>query len=179
MNLRFSLKQERVLVAFAACVLASLYLFTRPTLTWPHLVGHKTSSFFDLWSIQHFLSGSVLGMMLTSKNRPVYVWRLLAIALTWECFEWSCEAGVFGQPIAHWLCGEEHWSNRLIADPLLYLVGAHFGVRRPELRRLVSFLIIVWFTANLLEPTSMDIQERLFQLLAASLRTHHVGSFLY
>ena len=97
--------------------------------------GHKAVGFLDIWSIEHLLSGISFGALLCT--RPVaalealpktyyvryYLYKLLFFTFLWECFEHYIEVGLLGHRVQFWFHGVEHWSNRLISDPLLVVLG--------------------------------------------------------
>ena len=157
-----SLKKEweLALVFLFVCALCAAYLMTRDSLALPRVFGHKTRSLFDLWSVQHFASGCVFGAFLCSRQSTVRWWRILFLVFLWEAVEWSLEAGGLGSSVAHWFGGEEHWANRLITDPLLGSSGCCVGLRWPRPRLFLPMVTVAWFSANLLSPDCMYLQER-------------------
>ena len=112
------------------------------------LFGEKSTSFFDIWSIIHFLSGFAIGSFLLDtffpqhnpKKITIYfreksfsfnLWLdilfVLGLAFLWERFEYLAENGYWGASLQTWLNGVEFLGNRLIADPLLVFLGYLYG----------------------------------------------------
>lgn len=91
------------------------------------------------------------------------LWILLGLAFSWEVCE--CLMEVHGT--AHmqtWLAGTEHWSNRLVTDPLLFSIGALCGrwtLGKPWVSTAIWF---GWYTANLMQPSCMSLQHWLMSL---------------
>ena len=147
---------------------------------WPNLFGNKTDSFLDLWSLQHLLAGILIGAIFTTSTdfRPSWSWltAVFAIILLWEVEELGFESGnallehylpFLISDVEGWFDGVEHWSNRLIADPMLVYLGA-FGGRILVIKRKIRTLLVIgllvgiFAIANLLAPGAMSIQEYLF-----------------
>ena len=72
------------------------------------LFGHKTKAIFDLWSIQHFFSGIILGSLLISlhfiKKPNIVEVALIAtlFAFGWEIVELGAVSGCFGHQVSKW-----------------------------------------------------------------------------
>jgi len=134
--------------------------------------GTKTHSFFDVWSFEHFFSGMAIGataMYFTNKkikntdkemSKYVEIFFVLFLAYFWESIEHYMELGILGDTVKYWLQGVEHWSNRLISDPLLILLG-YFTVRRyVYLTNYARILNFTWLFLHIfLFPHSMYIHE--------------------
>ena len=97
------------------------------------LFGCKTDAWFDVWTIEHFITGIGLGggiaawrMLFFKREQDTLrfdcVW-LLFIAYLWEASEHYLETGMAGRSVTFWFQGVEFWGNRLIADPLSVLAG--------------------------------------------------------
>ena len=149
-------------------VLAAVHLAATNRFDLPLLVGDKTEAMFDLWSLQHFCAGILLGSRLTrSKFLHVATWEKLAVvafllALCWETTELAMEAGFFGQVVEYWKAGFEHWSNRLLGDPFIVTSGALMARRFPRLWKIVLLPATAWLLINVISPNSMYIQHLLF-----------------
>ena len=97
--------------------------------------GTKTHSMFDIWSIEHFISGISIGSFAIYFSNKKFkniekkllkyfeITFILFISYLWETIEHYLETGLAGEGVAFWLQGVEHWSNRIISDPLLVLLG--------------------------------------------------------
>lgn len=133
--------------------------------------GHKTIAFFDVWSIEHFIVGlSLFGVArwLSRKAHgglPLpqfrhYIAYLLMIAFGWEACEFYLETGSSGiDAVTYWFQGVEFWGNRLIADPLLVLLGGYVAFRRPRFVFSARLLSASWLIAHIfIFPHSMHLQ---------------------
>lgn len=144
-------------------ILAAVYLeLTYAPWTLPRLVGHKTEAALDLWSFEHATGGFIIGRCLGHWRRyhlfTDLAWLLLALAFGWEVCE--CLMEVHGT--AHmqtWLAGTEHWSNRLVTDPLLFTLGAFYGRWTPGKPWVSSAIYLTWYLANLMQPSCMSLQQ--------------------
>lgn len=147
-------------VAFAQWVIAGPF-------TAPFVIGDRTQAMFDLWSLQHFCGGILIGALL-ARFRPLPSgWRAFAlavgaIALSWEAAELAMEAGVFGAGVSRWKDGFEHWSNRLVGDPLLVVCGALVARRFAYAWKIAMAPASVWLLVNVASPSSMYIQRLIF-----------------
>jgi hypothetical protein len=110
------------------------------------LFGSKTVSWFDIWSLEHFVSGICLAALCApfvnkvllkglpelpaAANRRFYMLAILFVEYVWEGIEFYMEAGyTHVHAITYWLQGIEFWGNRLITDPLMTLAGGLIGLR--------------------------------------------------
>lgn len=151
-----------------AVILAAVCLeLTYAPLTWPKLVGLKTEAAFDFWSLEHATGGFIIGRCLGHYRRydpfTDWLWFLLAAAFGWEVCE--CLMEVHGT--AHmqtWLAGTEHWSNRLVTDPLLFSAGAFYGRWTLGKPWVSSAIWVSWYLANLMQPSCMSLQQWLMSL---------------
>lgn len=138
------------------------YVATRSPMTIPMFFGDKTVATFDLWSCQHLLSGIIFGALLRGRtSRPTLF--LLIAAYGWEALEWSMESGWMGTTVAHWKAGHEHWSNRLLSDPLVAIIGMKLSLRFRWLIWVAVPGTIIWCLANLLAPDCMAVQQRILE----------------
>jgi hypothetical protein len=114
----------------------------------PIFFGDESIALFDLWSIQHFLSGVlIISFFLLPKNTvgEIKNWQkiipfILFVALSWEAMEIYFETGVI---IKGWT-GSEHWSNRIITDPLMALLGGVVGYITKDSWRVAIVPAIFW-----------------------------------
>jgi hypothetical protein len=135
--------------------------------TAPLLIGDRRDAAFDLWSLQHFCSGILLGALLTrlrlaSDSLTRLVGICLLLALAWEATELAMEAGWFGASISDWKDGFEHWSNRLAGDPLMVSTGGLIGRLYRRAWKIVLVPASAWLVLNVASPSSMTIQRMLF-----------------
>ena len=133
----------------------------------PLLIGDRTRAAFDLWSLQHFCGGVLLGALLMrtpvgSAPRRHFALFGALLALSWEAAELAMEAGWFGAAISHWKDGFEHWSNRLFGDPLMVTSGCLVARRFGHAWKIVLVPAGIWLLINVTSPSSMTIQRLLF-----------------
>jgi hypothetical protein len=153
-------------LSFFALAAAHLGVAHRSDL--PAFVGDRSEAIFDLWSLQHFCAGVLLGaILLRCKFLRLETWKELAVAaalfaFAWEAAELAMEAGLFGQVVASWKDGFEHWSNRLFGDPLTVTSGALIANRFPQAWKIVLLPAVIWLLMNVISPNSMYIQRLLF-----------------
>lgn len=141
-------------------------LFTQTQITPLHLTdtswfGDRRLSFFDLWTIQHILSGVIVGyVILNVKNLNLsrYVTLVLLTAVSWEIMELCMEYGLFGQPISNWKVGYEFIFNRLLIDPLSVLIGAVIFWHFKQTFYFALAPLIIWLAVNIASPNSMYIE---------------------
>jgi hypothetical protein len=152
-----------LLIAFAHVAVTKRFDF-------PILVGDHSEAVFDLWSLQHFCAGILLASIL-KQGKVLRSWRevlaiVLFLELCWEGIELTMEAGLFGQAVAHWKNGFEHWSNRLIGDPLMVVVGAFVAKRFSQSWKIAFIPAMIWLFVNVLSPNGMHVQHVLFGYLS-------------
>lgn len=138
---------------------------TAPNL--PFLVGDRSEAIFDLWSIQHLLSGIIIGSALTYFYTTRLNWQkfallMLVFALTWEATELAMESGWCGQAVSNWKRGFEHWGNRFIGDPLMVTIGGLITRRYKSAWKWILIPATIWLIANIASPNSMSIQNFIF-----------------
>jgi hypothetical protein len=132
--------------------------------TWmiDHLWGSKTDAMFDLWSLQHIVTGMAIAPMMVDGfgNRIKQIFSLgkerifrfadilgvLFFAYLWEAIEFYMEIGAFGSGVAHWYRGMEFWPNRFIADPLLLVAGYLVARKHPNIFYPAITLSATWIT---------------------------------
>lgn len=137
---------------------------------WFEFFGHKSLAIFDLWSIQHFLSGIIASWLIfrlvawtSFSNQFGWLFTICLVAYLWEFVEVFIEAGYFGQKAAVWKDGFEHWSNRFISDPLTAVLGAIVYINFSWTVFPAIVLNIVWFVSNLRRQHSNEIQNNLIK----------------
>ena len=136
------------------------------------LFGNKTTAFLDLWSIEHILSGISIGAMVSFINYKYHnslspktlvridIIAILFLAYLWESIEIYLELGLLGSQVEFWLNGIEHWSNRLISDPLMMLIGYFIGLNFPITIHPARTLSVIWLFVHIfIFPHSMYIHE--------------------
>lgn len=161
-------KQNTLLVA-SALLLAGFVVYWHISQTdrfdWPQLFGYRQVAMFDLWSFQHLMSGVLIGAILRwlapniSASKLHFISAVMLITYGWEALELQMELGTFGHSVSQWKVGFEHWSNRLVGDPLLGASGALTARRYQQAWKFVLIPVAIWLTINVLSPTSMEIQK--------------------
>lgn len=137
-------------------------------MNFPLLFGERSNAIFDLWSLQHCMSGVILGALITTikpslkKRRIVFFAYILTVAYLWELLELTMELGWFGHSIASWKGGFEHWGNRLMGDPVMVLIGGFISLKLTKVWRWISIPAILWAIVNVAAPHSMYIQRLVF-----------------
>ena len=131
-----------------------------------YLWGLKTEALFDVWSIEHLLSGLSVGNIVMSLHRHLYtryfglerskirtsyfdVISVLFLAYLWETAEHYMETGLVGTVVADWFQGVEFWANRMIADPLASVLGYYIAQRFPPLVNVARGLSLVWLVVHI------------------------------
>jgi len=135
----------------------------------PVVLGDKKNALFDLWSINHFLSGVVfstaLYKYLEARNYNTfkyYVVFLACAASGWEILELTIEHLSQGATLFIWLNGNEHWANRLIGDYVMFVLGGLLGFKMKSAWKFSIILLLLLLAANALLPSSMYLQEIIF-----------------
>lgn len=153
-NVRMGDKKFRIILFFIAFFIFSVLLFFHLHVTanqnfFPEIIGSRNKSLLDLWSIQHFFSGIVIGSLLIyfgvyhQANYFNFMLFLFFLALTWEVVELALEINIFERIVIDWRGDHEHWSNRFLSDPLLLLIGGDLACRYPKLWKISLVLIII------------------------------------
>lgn len=154
------------------------------------LFGHKTTAFFDIWTLEHFIVGISIGAFalfhtrkklkgvltvfegngreLPKEHRSILtrfdLVSVLFLAFAWEAIEHYLETGIAGPVIMHWFQGVEAWHNRLLADPLTMVVGYTFVKRLPWLVWPARFFSLAWVYLHVfIFPHSMYLQDLLWR----------------
>src|SRR3989338_2792728 len=146
------------------------------------LWGLKTVAMFDVWTIEHLFSGLSVGN-LVKKNIRKHVKNIslikkfeshtsvirfdiigvLFLAYLWETIEHYLESGLAGGGVEYWFQGVEFWSNRIISDPLMMIIGYFIALRYPKFIVPARIATGVWlFTHIFLFPNSMFLHTLFF-----------------
>lgn len=142
-----------------------------------HIIwGVKTQAIFDVWSIEHLLSGISFGSAVKKENHKIlskllgeehnfhsYYFGIMGIgfvAYFWETIEHYLEIGLGGEWLKYWFQGVEFWPNRILADPILMVIGYIIAKKYPRLVWPVRVLSITWVIVHLfIFPHSMWLHE--------------------
>lgn len=128
------------------------------------LWGLKTESWFDVWSIEHLLTGISLGGL----SILLHQWRgkklcnadlscsqqyqetifVLLVAFVWEALEHYLETGLLGERVTYWFQGVEFFGNRLITDPLLMLAGLYIARRYSWMTLPARAIGLIWLSVH-------------------------------
>ena len=112
------------------------------------LWGLKTIATFDPWSIEHLASGISVGAFVRARAaRAAALW-VLFLAYAWETLEHYLETGLAGARVTYWFQGVEHWSNRLLSDPALMLIGLMVAVRYPGTVPYARTFSLLWLIVH-------------------------------
>lgn len=139
--------------------------------------GLKIHAIFDVWTIEHLLSGISVGSAIRKKNHNVlkknlglknhdyHSWYfaitgVFFLAYAWESLEHYLEMGLAGDAVKYWFQGVEFWPNRLIADPLMLVLGYMLTKKFPVIVWPARFLSLLWiFVHVFIFPHSMYLHE--------------------
>lgn len=124
--------------------------------------GEKTIATFDVWSIEHLVTGLCVGALLYRRESSLLTYYLMAllIAYAWETLEHYLETGLAGAVVEYWFQGVEHWTNRLFADPILVMLGAYLFCHAPYLKWPARTFSVVWLFVHIfLFPHSMYLHS--------------------
>lgn len=149
--------------------------------------GLKEHAIFDVWTIEHFLSGVSFGTAVMIHNKKhlgkifekvigkffhakriqlvkmrfeIYV--LLMLAFAWETVEHYLETGLAGERVQYWFYGVEFWPNRIISDPLMLVLGYFLAKKYPATVWPARILSLIWlFLHIVIFPHSMYLHELL------------------
>ncbi|MCF7807760.1 MAG: hypothetical protein K9M49_04930 [Candidatus Marinimicrobia bacterium] len=143
------------------------------------LWGLKTVAIFDVWSLEHLLSGISIGALAYQLNRRVFkgqmgieeqdvntgyfdIIMVLFLAYAWEVLEHYLEIGLFGSKVEYWFQGVEYWANRMISDPLMTVIGYYIARAYAYLVNPARIVSLLWlFVHFFLFPHSMYLHELL------------------
>ena len=131
------------------------------------IFGDKTSAIFDIWSVEHLLTGIILAFILAKllPNKKSIFLLLLLVSCFWECLEHYLEEGLMGQKIQTWFAGTEYWGNRLFGDNLMIILGYVLYRKYPKTAYIAFVLVGIFLTIHLMFPSSMDLQKIITQSL--------------
>jgi hypothetical protein len=131
------------------------------------LWGFKTEAAFDLWSLEHLANGIAMAFsaqVITKKlfkspelspaqRNTISFILVLVISLFWENVEHYLEAGILpgliGERITYWFQGVEHWTNRLIADNIMILLGWFIYTKQNKLFWAARIFSTVWMLVHI------------------------------
>lgn len=135
--------------------------------------GLKTQAIFDAWVFEHVLIGISIGTAVWKRNYNVFKkvlnvkehnhhsWHfdltgVLFLAYIWETIEHYLEIGLAGGAVEYWFQGVEFWPNRILADPVLLILGYLFAKRFPRAVWPARILSLAWLIAHVfIFPHSM------------------------
>ncbi|MFA4887828.1 MAG: hypothetical protein WC595_06475 [Candidatus Nanoarchaeia archaeon] len=143
--------------------------------------GLKTTALFDVWSIEHILSGVSIGHAARNHNKKHFsilhsnidhnhktvvrfdIIAVLFIAYLWETLEHYLELGIAGAKVEYWFQGVEFFSNRFLTDPLLMVAGYLLAKKFPKYVLPARIVSIIWLLVHIfIFPDSMYLQRVLF-----------------
>jgi hypothetical protein len=131
------------------------------------LWGFKTEAAFDVWSLEHLANGvamAAFARMITGKwlklngdndtlRKFIEFIIVLAIALFWENVEHYIETGLLpgaaGAIVTYWFQGVEHWTNRLIADTIMALLGWYIYTKQNKLFWAARIFSTLWMIVHI------------------------------
>ena len=146
---------------------------------WEYIFGLKTTAMFDVWSFEHILSGISVGNLIKRDNRKhvknislikkfeshssVIRFDIIGVMFTaylWETIEHYLETGLAGAGVEYWFQGVEAWINRIIADPLLMVLGYFIGLKYPKFIIPARVISALWLLVHIfIFPNSMYLQS--------------------
>ncbi len=139
--------------------------------------GLKTVALIDIWTLEHFLSGVSIGMLVISINSKLLlkhfnvngekiktshfdIVAVLFLAYLWEALEHYLETGLAGATVEYWLQGVEFWANRLVCDPLATIIGYYLAKTYPILVNPARVMSLLWLIIHIFVfPHSMYLHE--------------------
>jgi len=147
--------------------------------------GYKTVAIFDVWTIEHILTGISVGTGVIIHNNKSLgelfsrlaeniihpqrinflkykydIYLLLFIAYLWETLEHYLETGLAGGAVEYWFQGVEYWPNRLIADPLMLILGYWLAKKLPNIVWPARIISLAWLALHIFVfPHSMYLHE--------------------
>ena len=138
------------------------------------LWGLKTEAAFDVWSMEHLMMGitlawsvkTVIMQLICNENiseklkTKLSFLLVLLCALIWETVEHYIELGLLGNGVAYWFQGQEHWSNRLIFDNIMVLLGWFIYQKHNKIVWFARVFSCVWLFFHIIVfPNSMYLHE--------------------
>ena len=137
--------------------------------------GLKTVAFFDIWTVEHLLSGISIGSfsiylnkkkiknefnMDTHKSYYFDIILVLLIAYIWETAEHYLETGLAGESVEYWFQGVEFWANRFISDPLITVFGYFISKYYPTTVTPARIISLLWLLIHIfIFPHSMYLHD--------------------
>lgn len=111
---------EASLLLLCGLCLFLTYFITQGVL----LYGHKEISMIDIWTFEHIITGMIISHFSIGIRYRFYhpLALLLIIEFGWEVIEHYLET-TSPEIIIAWFGGVEHWTNRIIADPMATILG--------------------------------------------------------
>lgn len=123
-----------------------------------NLIGHKSNSIFDLWTLQHILSGiGMSGIVISIKGNSEEgsLLSCCVIILLWEIIETYIEVGLIFPSLQMWFDGVEHITNRMLGDSLALVIGFIIAKKFPSVCWHARILSIVFLAYMASLPTCM------------------------
>lgn len=141
-----------------------------------YIWGVKTQALFDVWSLEHILSGISIGFIIYQINRFFLdkedgvvdektllffdIIGVLFVAFIWETLEHYLEMGLVGGTVSYWFQGVEFWANRLITDPLMLVLGYFIAKKYSSSIKIARAGSTLWMAVHIfLFPHSMYLHE--------------------
>ncbi len=139
--------------------------------------GYKTVALFDVWSIEHVLSGLSVGALVVKArgyvlvggdvgqrlaNVRVDLLGVLFLSYLWETAEYYLEAGLAAEAVTQWFAGVEMWGNRMVTDPLMVVLGYTVVARHPRLVWPARVLSAAWLLVHVFVFPDCMYLHRLF-----------------
>ena len=137
--------------------------------------GLKTVAFFDIWTLEHLLSGISIGSfsMYLNRNKIKNEFKIdthkgyyfdiilvLLIAYIWETAEHYLETGLAGESVEYWFQGVEFWANRFISDPLITVFGYFISKFYPNTVTPARIISLLWLLIHIfIFPHSMYLHD--------------------
>ena len=137
--------------------------------------GLKTVAFFDIWTVEHLLSGISIGSfsMYLNKKKIKNEFKIdsynsfyfdmilvLLIAYIWETAEHYLETGLAGESVQYWFQGVEFWANRFISDPLITVFGYFISKYYPTTVTPARIISLLWLLIHIfIFPHSMYLHD--------------------
>ncbi|MHC4600847.1 MAG: hypothetical protein ACYS47_17790 [Planctomycetota bacterium] len=145
--------------------------------------GLKTVAVCDAWTFEHFVAGVSIGSVVCKHHKRIFddvfvpteaaaydlekttalrnrcnLVLLLLVAYSWETLEHYLEAGLAGRLVEDWFQGVEFWGNRMIADPLMLVLGCLSANRIPWLVWPARCVTALWLFFHIVVfPHSMHL----------------------
>lgn len=159
------------------------------------IFGDKTVAFFDIWSIEHFVSGITLGsviilifgaLKLQDKNdhkfnhdnnnlyqsdnkfdhKLLYFVLVAFLAYLWETVEHYLESGLLNNHVTYWFQGVEFWGNRILTDPWLVVLGSFIYLKYNYLGKYARYFSATWLYFHVFVfPHCMYLQDELIKIM--------------